>query len=386
MAKQTLDKTAGASLGVLSCLAALLTVAAPLGAQPTLQITSPASGVTVAPGQVLTISVSASGSLPGGVGVIGTYPFPSAGAIYAPPYQFSVTLPADLPPATYGITAWGGLGPGQGMVNSATLPVNVVISPPATALTADPSILDFGFVGDQTPLQVIGTFSSGQVIQVTDSPDTTYASASTSVATVTSYGMVTATGPGSTNIIVNGTLFVPVSVPQPVSVMPPISILYASQTEQFVATVATSPLPGSVTWSASPSGLGTFVSGLYTAPASIPSQQVITITATNAANSAQTASVSLLLYPPVSASVAPASVTLGQSQTQQFAATVYNVASGNVAVMWSISPRGVGTVNGTGLYTAPATIASTQTVLLTATSVDNGRVAASASITLTPPQ
>jgi hypothetical protein len=198
--------------------------------------------------------------------------------------------------------------------------------------------------------------------------------------------MVTATGPGSTNIIVNGTLFVPVSVPQPVSVMPPISILYASQTEQFVATVATSPLPGSVTWSASPSGLGTFVSGLYTAPASIPSQQVITITATNAANSAQTASVSLLLYPPVSASVAPASVTLGQSQTQQFAATVYNVASGNVAVMWSISPSGVGTVNGTGLYTAPATIASTQTVLLTATSVDNGRVAASASITLTPPQ
>jgi hypothetical protein len=351
-----------------------------------LNITSPASGVTIAPGEVLNISVSASGTFEG-VGVdAGPYPFPDAPALAAPPYQFSVTLPADMAPGSYYITAWGGVGPGQGYVYSGTIDVNVVIPPPALTLAAQPSLFNFRFVGDQAPLQVIGTFGSGQVIQVTNSPDTTYVSGSTSVATVTSYGLVTATGPGSTNITVNGVLSVPVNVPQPVSVAPPVSILYANQTQQFTATLAAPPPPGSVTWSASPSGVGTFVNGLYTAPASIPSQQAITITATNAANSAQTASASLLLYPPVSASVAPTSVTLGQSQTQQFAATVYNVASGNVAVAWSISPSGAGTVNGTGLYTAPATIASTQMVSLTATSVDNGSVAASASITLTPPQ
>ena len=51
---------------------------------------------------------------------------------------------------------------------------------------------------------------------------------------------------------------------------------------------------------------------------------------------------------------------------------------------WSIAPS-VGSISASGLYTAPASIASTQTVTVTATSHANASKTASASITLTPP-
>jgi hypothetical protein len=199
--------------------------------------------------------------------------------------------------------------------------------------------------------------------------------------------MVTATGAGSTYITVNNTLNVPVKVPQPVSVVPPLSILHAFQAQRFTARLATSALQGSVNWTANPAGVGTLSNaGIYTAPPSVSTQQVITITATNAADSTQSASANVLLYPPVSVNVTPSSVTLGASQTQQFTAAVANVSNGNMAVTWTVAPSGVGAVDSTGLYTAPASIASTQTVSVTATSVANGLVAASASVSLTPPQ
>ncbi|MGA3293854.1 MAG: hypothetical protein ABSE45_07720 [Candidatus Acidiferrales bacterium] len=70
---------------------------------------------------------------------------------------------------------------------------------------------------------------------------------------------------------------------------------------------------------------------------------------------------------PVSVNVSPQSVTLTANQTQPFTATVVN--STNQSVTWSINPN-VGSINSsTGLYTAPATIASNQApVTVTATS------------------
>jgi hypothetical protein len=56
---------------------------------------------------------------------------------------------------------------------------------------------------------------------------------------------------------------------------------------------------------------------------------VVAITATNAADNTQSASASVILYPYASVNVTPASVSLGQSQTQQFNASVANVSNGN---------------------------------------------------------
>jgi hypothetical protein len=80
--------------------------------------------------------------------------------------------------------------------------------------------------------------------------------------------------------------------------------------------------------------------------------------------------------PTESVTVNPATVTLGQSQTQQFTASQ--------SVTWSISPT-EGIMSSTGLYTAPATITAQKTVTVTATSVAPGPTPGTAIITLTPP-
>ncbi len=82
--------------------------------------------------------------------------------------------------------------------------------------------------------------------------------------------------------------------------------------------------------------------------------------------------------------VSPASATLYTSQTQQFAAAITNIASGaNTAVTWSISPA-VGTMDESGLYSAPAVIAAEQTVTVTATSQYDWTTTGTATVTLEP--
>jgi hypothetical protein len=75
-------------------------------------------------------------------------------------------------------------------------------------------------------------------------------------------------------------------------------------------------------------------------------------------------------------------VTLTPSQTQAFTATVANTT--NTAVTWSLSPA-VGSISAAGLYTAPATITTAQTVTVTATSVANTAASATATVSLALP-
>jgi hypothetical protein len=79
----------------------------------------------------------------------------------------------------------------------------------------------------------------------------------------------------------------------------------------------------------------------------------------------------------VSVTVNPTQTTLFAAQTQQFVATV--TGSANTAVNWSVSPA-VGSISSTGLYAAPASIASAQTVMVTATSAASPTQSASAAV------
>ena len=72
----------------------------------------------------------------------------------------------------------------------------------------------------------------------------------------------------------------------------------------------------------------------------------------------------LALAGPVS--ITPRTVSLYQGQTQQFTATVHGTT--NQAVTWSMSGT-AGSISSAGLYTAPASVASNQTITVTATSV-----------------
>src|ERR1019366_8357074 len=72
-------------------------------------------------------------------------------------------------------------------------------------------------------------------------------------------------------------------------------------------------------------------------------------------------------------------VSLGPAGTGTFTATV--VGASNSAVICSISPA-VGTITPSGLYSAPANQATAQTVILTAQSLANPSISASATISL----
>src|SRR5206468_2580629 len=79
--------------------------------------------------------------------------------------------------------------------------------------------------------------------------------------------------------------------------------------------------------------------------------------------------------------ISPLTTTLAATQTQQLTATVTNQS--NSAVNWSLNPQ-IGTVSSAGLYTAPASIPSQQTVTVTATSQANSALTAWTTVTLSP--
>jgi hypothetical protein len=164
-----------------------------------------------------------------------------------------------------------------------------------------------------------------------------------------------------------------------VSITPTNVILYNSQTQQFSANSCS----GSITWSLTPAGVGTLTtSGFYTAPASIATQQTVTVTAADPANPAGPASATITLDPSVAVSVTPASVTLYSGQSQQFSATV--LYTGNTTVNWTISPSDAGSISATGLFTATSSLATGQTVTVTATSQADPTKSATATVTLSP--
>ena len=83
-----------------------------------------------------------------------------------------------------------------------------------------------------------------------------------------------------------------------------------------------------------------------------------------------------LTQPPVSISLAPGTVTVSSSGTQQFLATVLNTS--NTAVTWKASS---GSISSTGSYTAPSVTSNTQ-VTITATSVADATKTAKSTITV----
>ena len=188
----------------------------------------------------------------------------------------------------------------------------------------------------------------------------------------------------------SATASVTVIAPVAVSVSPPTARVVVGSTQQFTATV-TNATNTSVTWGVSGSGCsgsacGTITSsGLYTAPAHVPTPAQITVTATSVADITKSATATVTVAPPVAVAISPTSVTLLIGGTQQFTATVTN--STNTAVTWSLAGTGCtgsacGTITSNGLYTAPGSVPSPPAVFVTATSVADPTKSATASVTI----
>ena len=207
----------------------------------------------------------------------------------------------------------------------------------------------------------------------------------------TAVGNHTITATSTVNGAVSASCVVSVTVPSSVSVaLSPASLsLSAGQAASLNAAVAGTSNMG-LTWTVDGvaggnSSVGTIVgSGLnatYTAPAAAGSH---TITATSTADPTKSASstAAVTTSTGVSVNVSPSTVTVNQGSATTFTANV--TGSTNTAVTWTVDGVSggnsiVGTISGTGVYTAPAT-AGSHTIV--ATSVADGSKTASATVTV----
>ncbi len=150
----------------------------------------------------------------------------------------------------------------------------------------------------------------------------------------------------------------PLQPPVAVSVTPATATLYGGQTQQFTATV-TNTTNTAVTWTISPTGTGTISSsGLYTAPATISTQQTVTVKATSQANTAVSASSTVTLMPKTTPTITwatPAPITYGTA----LSATQLD-ATASVAGTFAYTPA-AGTVLAAGTQTLSVTFTPTNT-------------------------
>ena len=170
-------------------------------------------------------------------------------------------------------------------------------------------------------------------------------------------------------------------------------------TLQFNATV-TDTFNTAVTWAvAGGSGNGTISgTGLYTAPAKIPSPALVTIVATSLKDSTKSGTAQIMVTTSatpgnVTVQISPQTVSIASYSTQQFTATVSG--STNTAVSWQVNSvtggsRTLGFISPSGLYVAPGNVPTASdgnggnvATTLTVTAVAQVNTAATASSTVT---
>ncbi len=166
---------------------------------------------------------------------------------------------------------------------------------------------------------------------------------------------------------------------QNLSLSPSNQNLFATGTQQFTALLG-GQATTNVTWSINPTTGTISTSGLYTAPLVAPTQTTVTVKAVLTSNTSITATATVTLGP-ITMSISPSSQNLNARQTQQYTAQVNN--NPNTAVSWGINPS-VGSINTSGVYTAPGSITTQQNIVVTATSVADPTESISSSATLHP--
>jgi len=276
----------------------------------------------------------------------------------------------------------------QGTGAAATL-TSITVSP------ANPSAP----AGTTQAFTATGNYNNGTTANLTTS--VTWSSSATKVATINSAGVATALAAGTATITatsasISGSATLTVSPPALVSLaVTPVNLTLApSGTQQFTATGtytdgSTQNLTGSVSWSSGNSAVAIInAAGLATGVA--PGNTAITVVSGSIAGSANLT----VGNPPtlVSIAVTPVSLNVALGGSQQFTATgTYSDGStqslAGSALSWTTGGVAggnavMGTVSGTGLYTAPGTLPNPAQVTLVATSTSTPSVSGSTMLTV----
>lgn len=186
----------------------------------------------------------------------------------------------------------------------------------------------------------------------------------------------------------SGTATVNLSPSVSVSVNPASVQVNTSSQQQFTATVSNTSNSG-VFWTVSCGAISCGAinaSGAYTAPATVPSPNSVTVTATSLADFTQkgTATVTIASPGAASVSISPSNnLQLNAGAQQQFSATVTGAT--NTAVTWSMAGQGCfgaacGAITQGGLYTAPTVAPYFGSINITATSQANSTDSASVAV------
>jgi len=125
----------------------------------------------------------------------------------------------------------------------------------------------------------------------------------------------------------------------------------------------------------------------FVAPAILPTPNPVTLLATSVADATKFATAQVTILNHVVVSVLPGSVTLAPGATQSFTASILRIS--NQSVIWQLqgpacaTSAGCGLISAGGLYAAPATAPSPNTLQVVAVSSDDTSQFALANITLT---
>lgn len=175
-----------------------------------------------------------------------------------------------------------------------------------------------------------------------------------------------------------------------VTMNPAAASLSSGGTKSFSASVQNDSSNAGVTWSIG-TGAGalsgnTSTSVTYTAPSTIAAAATVTLTATSVTDHTKTATAAIsLTVPVVAVSVTPANPAVTTGSKTQFSAAVTGIS--DTSVTWSVNgvsggAAATGTIDATGLYTAPAVVPSPNTVDITATSVSSPSASGSTTATI----
>ena len=257
--------------------------------------------------------------------------------------------------------------------SGSTSQVTVQISPTSATLSSGGAQQFSATVSGSTNTGVSWSTSAGSISStgVLTAPTVS----ATSYVTVTATSLAWSTAKASATVTVNP----PASTNISVSLNPTNASLSSGGTQQFAATVSGTSNT-SVVWSTTGGSISS--TGMLTAP-SVSSSTSVTVTAKSAAlldaKAYATVTVTPTAPPPatVSVSVAPGTAVVQTQGTVQFSASVGG--SSNTSVTWK---AGFGTINSSGLYTAPST-GGADTVI--ATSQADPTKAASATVTVQAP-
>ena len=299
--------------------------------------------------------------------------------VYQMQAAFACTLLLFTIACGSGLSRTSGGGPG---------PVSISISPTTATVTAGQTQQFTAVVTGSTNTSVqwlVNNIPSGNADVGTISSSGLYTAPQTDTSknvTVTAVAVADTAKTASATVTVNPISTTGVSV----TISPTVASLTVGSNQQFTAQV-TGTTNTSVAWSVDGvnggnSTVGTISStGNYTAPG-IPGTHTVTATSVADPKKSASAKVTVNASTQVSVTISPTTATINVNSTQQFTAQVTGTT--NTSVTWSVDGitggnSTVGTISGTGLYTAPAA-AGSHTV--TATSVADPKVSASAAVTV----